>query len=43
MLVVQYGNDYAHANYVMAQNAKQYVYEPIVSFLKLQSYLKNIQ
>lgn len=43
MHICLYGNDYAHANYVMAQNAKQYVYEPLVSFLKLQSYLKNIQ
>jgi len=31
-LVVQYRNDYAHADYVMAQNAKQDVFEPPVSF-----------
>ena len=35
-LVVQYRNDYAHADYVMAQNAKQDVYEPLISFFKLQ-------
>ncbi|PNY04283.1 triacylglycerol lipase 2-like protein [Trifolium pratense] len=35
-LVVQYRNDYAHADYVMGQNAKQDVYEPLISFFKLQ-------
>lgn len=35
-LVVQYRNDYAHADYVMAQSAKQDVYEPLISFFKLQ-------
>ncbi|XP_058744948.1 triacylglycerol lipase 2-like [Vicia villosa] len=35
-LVVQYRNDYAHADFVMGQNAKQDVYEPLISFFKLQ-------
>ncbi|CAL0307535.1 unnamed protein product [Lupinus luteus] len=35
-LVVQYRNDYAHADYVMGENAKQDVYEPLISFFKLQ-------
>ncbi|KAF3443385.1 hypothetical protein FNV43_RR13067 [Rhamnella rubrinervis] len=35
-LVVQYREDYAHADYVMAENAKQVVYDPLIAFLKLQ-------
>lgn len=35
-LVVQYQEDYAHADYVMAQNAKQVVYDPLIAFFKLQ-------
>lgn len=35
-LVVQYRNDYAHADYVMANNAKQAVYDPLIAFLGLQ-------
>nr|XP_027187780.1 triacylglycerol lipase 2-like isoform X2 [Cicer arietinum] len=36
-LVVQYRNDYAHADYVMGENARKDVYEPLISFFKLQS------
>lgn len=35
-LVIQYREDYAHADYVMAVNAKQVVYDPLVAFLRLQ-------
>ncbi|XWS26823.1 hypothetical protein CRYUN_Cryun26dG0063100 [Craigia yunnanensis] len=35
-LVVQYREDYAHADYVMAQNAKQDVYDPLIAFFRLQ-------
>ncbi|CBI28877.3 unnamed protein product, partial [Vitis vinifera] len=35
-LVVQYREDYAHADYVMASNAKQAVYDPLMAFFKLQ-------
>ncbi|XVE72466.1 hypothetical protein DITRI_Ditri11bG0041300 [Diplodiscus trichospermus] len=35
-LVVQYRNDYAHADYVMAENAKQDVYDPLIAFFRLQ-------
>lgn len=35
-LVVQYREDYAHADYVMAENAKQVVYDPLIAFFKLQ-------
>ncbi|KAH7520906.1 hypothetical protein FEM48_Zijuj08G0195400 [Ziziphus jujuba var. spinosa] len=35
-LVVQYRDDYAHADYVMAENAKQVVYDPLIAFFKLQ-------
>uniref|UniRef100_A0A2N9ETQ2 Partial AB-hydrolase lipase domain-containing protein n=1 Tax=Fagus sylvatica TaxID=28930 RepID=A0A2N9ETQ2_FAGSY len=35
-LVVQYRDDYAHADYVMGQNAKQVVYDPLVAFFRLQ-------
>lgn len=34
-LVVQYINDYAHADYVMAANVKQAVYDPLMAFLRL--------
>lgn len=35
-LVVQYREDYAHADYVMASNAKRAVYDPLIAFFKLQ-------
>lgn len=35
-LVVQYREDYAHADYVMAENAKQLVYDPLIAFFRLQ-------
>ncbi|XP_057441706.1 triacylglycerol lipase 2-like isoform X1 [Lotus japonicus] len=35
-LVVQYRNDYAHADYVMGENAKRDIYEPLISFFRLQ-------
>ncbi|WCJ37482.1 Triacylglycerol lipase 2 [Euphorbia peplus] len=35
-LVIQYTQDYAHADYVMASNAKQDVYDPLIAFFKLQ-------
>ncbi|KAL5581778.1 hypothetical protein UlMin_014220 [Ulmus minor] len=35
-LVVQYRDDYAHADYVMGDNAKQVVYDPLIAFLRLQ-------
>ncbi|KAE8703918.1 Myzus persicae-induced lipase 1 [Hibiscus syriacus] len=34
--VVQYRDDYAHADYVMAENAKQDVYDPLIAFFRLQ-------
>ncbi|KAK8476495.1 hypothetical protein V6N13_112553 [Hibiscus sabdariffa] len=34
-LVVQYREDYAHADYVMAENAKQDVYDPLIAFFRL--------
>ncbi|KAF6159166.1 hypothetical protein GIB67_032783 [Kingdonia uniflora] len=34
-LVVQYQADYAHADFVMAVNAKQLVYDPLVAFFQL--------
>ena len=34
-LVVQYREDYAHADYVIAQNAKQDVYNPLIAFFRL--------
>lgn len=34
-LVVQFTADYAHADYVFAVNAKQVVYNPLMSFFKL--------
>ncbi|PON39299.1 Serine aminopeptidase [Parasponia andersonii] len=35
-LVVQYRDDYAHADYVMGENAKQVVYDPLIAFFRLQ-------
>lgn len=35
-LVVQYRDDYAHADYVMGENAKQAVYDPLIAFFRLQ-------
>ncbi|GFZ11061.1 Myzus persicae-induced lipase 1 [Actinidia rufa] len=35
-LVVQYTVNYAHADYVMADNAKQVVYDSLMDFFKLQ-------
>ncbi|KAL6143957.1 hypothetical protein ACLB2K_054652 [Fragaria x ananassa] len=35
-LVVQYRDDYAHADFVMGENAKQDVYDPLMGFFKLQ-------
>ncbi|RVW13315.1 Triacylglycerol lipase 2 [Vitis vinifera] len=35
-LVVQFREDYAHADFVMAVNAKQAVYDPLMAFFKLQ-------
>lgn len=35
-LVVQYTDDYAHADFVMGENAKQVVYNPIMAFFRLQ-------
>ncbi|PWA76641.1 gastric triacylglycerol lipase [Artemisia annua] len=34
-IVVQFITDYAHADFVMATNAKQVVYEPLMAFFKL--------
>ncbi|KAK9151533.1 hypothetical protein Syun_009842 [Stephania yunnanensis] len=34
-IVVQYREDYAHADYVMGVNAKQVVYDPMMAFFKL--------
>ena len=35
-LVVQYRDDYAHADFVMGETAKQDVYDPLMAFFKLQ-------
>lgn len=35
-LVVQFREDYAHADFVMGENAKQVVYDPLIAFFKLQ-------
>ncbi|KAL7185876.1 hypothetical protein ACSBR2_027770 [Camellia fascicularis] len=35
-IVVQYVQNYAHADYVMAVNAKQVVYDPLMAFFRLQ-------
>lgn len=34
-LVVQYKEDYAHADFVFAVNAKEVVYDPVMAFFKL--------
>lgn len=34
-LVVEYTKDYAHADYVMAVNARQVVYDPLIAFFRL--------
>ncbi|KAL5715975.1 sterol esterase [Ranunculus cassubicifolius] len=35
-LVIQYREDYAHADFVMAVDAKQTIYDPLIAFFKLQ-------
>jgi len=35
-LVVQYRNDYGHSDYVIGENAYRDVYEPLISFFRLQ-------
>lgn len=35
-LVVEYREDYAHADYVMAANAREVVYDPLIAFFRLQ-------
>ncbi|KAG6717587.1 hypothetical protein I3842_04G108200 [Carya illinoinensis] len=35
-LVVQYRDDYAHADFVVGENAKQVVYDPLMAFFRLQ-------
>ncbi|PRQ52660.1 putative triacylglycerol lipase [Rosa chinensis] len=35
-LVVQYRDDYAHADFVMGETAKRDVYDPLMAFFKLQ-------
>ena len=35
-LVLQYKDDYAHADFVMGINARQVVYDPLMAFFKLQ-------
>lgn len=35
-IIVQYRDDYAHADYVMGGNAKQVVYDPLIAFFRLQ-------
>ncbi|KAL0537417.1 hypothetical protein IC582_026395 [Cucumis melo] len=35
-LVVQFREDYAHADFVMGKNAKQAVYDPLIAFFNLQ-------
>ncbi|KAF0930770.1 hypothetical protein E2562_035138 [Oryza meyeriana var. granulata] len=35
-LTVQYLADYAHADFVMAGNARERVYAPLMAFFKLQ-------
>lgn len=34
-LTIQYREDYAHADFVMAVNAKEVVYNPLITFFKL--------
>lgn len=35
-LVVEYQEDYAHGDYVMGVNAREVVYDPMMSFFSLQ-------
>ncbi|KAF5741402.1 hypothetical protein HS088_TW10G00399 [Tripterygium wilfordii] len=35
-MVVQYREDYAHADFVMAENAEEVVYDPLIDYLKQQ-------
>lgn len=35
-LVVHYQKDYAHADFILAVNARQTVYNPLMAFFKLQ-------
>ncbi|KAI3412709.1 Lipase [Psidium guajava] len=35
-LVIQYREDYAHADFVMGENAKEVLYDPLMAFLRLQ-------
>lgn len=35
-LVVQYREDYAHADFVMGVNANKVVYDPLMAFFRLQ-------
>ncbi|KAI3457627.1 hypothetical protein Pfo_014290 [Paulownia fortunei] len=35
-LVIEYREDYAHADYVMSVNARQVVYDPLIAFFRLQ-------
>lgn len=35
-LTIHYVKNYAHADFVMAANAKQVVYKPLMAFFKLQ-------
>ncbi|XP_031392329.1 triacylglycerol lipase 2-like [Punica granatum] len=35
-LVIQYQEDYAHLDFIMAENAREIVYDPLVAFLTLQ-------
>ncbi|XP_031394667.1 triacylglycerol lipase 2-like [Punica granatum] len=35
-LVIQYLDNYAHADFVMADNAREIVYNPLIAFLQLQ-------
>lgn len=35
-LVIQYREDYAHMDFVMGENAKEVVYDPLMAFLRLQ-------
>ena len=36
-LVLQYRDDYAHFDFVMAENAKSVVYDPLLAFLRTQA------
>lgn len=35
-LYLQFIEDYAHADYVLAMNAKKFVYDPLIDFLRKQ-------